>query len=239
MRALALAGLYGVLAPTVGHYTDVIAPKADPPPQIVVTAHAEVRISPDRANIHISVQTRAGTAAAAATENATKQQAVISAIRALGIPGEQISTTNYSVTPEYRYDQGGPPVLSGYSVTNTVLVEVRNLAQVPTVIDASLAKGANLISGLEFFATNVETARREAIAAAVTKARGDAEAAAKAARGSLGGLLEISIGAYSPPPRPMYTIAQKAADAVETPISPGQQTLSVDVTTRWLFVAAQ
>jgi uncharacterized protein YggE len=64
-------------------------------------------------------------------------------------------------------------------VTNTVLAEVRRLNQVGPVIDAALSRGANMITSLQFYASNTETARRTAIAAAIEKARADAEAAAE------------------------------------------------------------
>lgn len=208
----------------------------DQVPQIAVAARGEIKVSPDRANIQISVQTRAATAAAAANENATKQAAVIAALRALGLSADEISTINYNVYPEQRYEPNKEPTIIGYNVTNTVSVDVRKLSQVGPVIDAALAKGANMISSLQFYASNTDDARRTAIGSAVQKARADAEAAARAAGGTIGELLEISIGAYSaPPPRPMMRVSAAVADQAQTPINPGEQTLSVDVSTRWRF----
>ena len=188
-------------------------------PQIAVVARGEIKISPDRATIQISVQTRAATAAAAAADNANKQQSVMTALRALGLGNDQLSTINYNVYPEQRYEQGKEPV-----------------------IDAALSHGANMITSLQFYASNTETARRTAITSAVEKARADAEVAARAARGSLGTLLGIDIGSYSPPPpRPMMMgklMAGGAAQA-DTPINPGEETLSVEVSTRWRFIPAQ
>jgi len=223
-----------LLAPLSLHAQDSRAP-LELVPQIAVTGRGEVKVSPDRATIQISVQTRASTAAAAAAENANKQQAVLAALRALGLGNDQLSTINYNVYPEQRYEQGKEPVVIAYNVTNTVLAEVRKLSQVGPVIDAALSHGANMITSLQFYASNTETARRTAIGTAIEKARADAEAAARAARGTLGTLLEINIGAYSPPPpRPMM-MAQKSAQA-ETPISPGEETLAVEVSTRWRFI---
>ena len=145
---------------------------------------------------------------------------------------------NYNVYPEQKYEPNREPVVVAYNVTNTILVDVKKLSQVGPVIDAALAKGANMITSLQFYASNTEEARRTAITSAVQKAHLDAEAAARAAGGSVGGLLEVSIGAYSaPPPRPMV-MARATADAgqIETPINAGEQTLSVDVTTRWRFI---
>jgi uncharacterized protein YggE len=208
----------------------------DQVPQIAVSARGEIHIVPDKANIQISVQTRAATAAAAANENATKQAAVIAALRALGLGADQISTINYNVYPEQRYEPNKEPTIIGYNVTNTLSVEVRKLSQVGPVIDAALSKGANMITSLQFDASNTEDARRIAIASAVKKARADAEAAARAAGGTIGELLEISIGAYSAPPRPMLRVTAVVAEQAQTPINPGDQILSVDVTTRWRFL---
>jgi len=187
------------------------------------------------------VQTRAATAAAAAAENATKQQSVMTALRALGLGNDQLSTINYNVYPEQRYEQGKEPVIVAYNVTNTILVDVRKLNQVGPVIDAALAHGANMITSLQFYASNTEVARRSAIGIAIEKARADAEAAARAARGSLGTLLGIDIVGYSPPPpRPMM-VKQMAGGAAQadTPINPGEETLSVEVNTRWRFLPGQ
>src|SRR5207253_8415100 len=162
-------------------------------PQIAVSGRGEIKVSPDRATLQISVQTRAATAAAAAAaENATKQQSVLSALRALSFTNDQLSTVNYNVYPEQRYDPGKEPEIVAYNVTNTVLVDVRKLSQVGPAIDAALSHGANMITSLQFYASNTEAARRTAIGTAIEKARADAEADARAAGGSLGSLLEIN-----------------------------------------------
>ena len=96
-----------------------------------------------------------------------------------------------------------------------------------------------MITSLQFYASNTETARRSAIAIAIEKPRADAEAAARAAHGSLGTLLGIDISAYSPPPpRPMMMMAKGVAQS-DTPINPGEETLAVEVSTRWRFIPGQ
>lgn len=233
--------LIAIIAPLTAQSQDSRA-TIEPIPQIAVTGRGEVKVSPDRVTIQVSVQTRAASAAAAGSENATRQQSVLTALRALGFQNDQLSTINYNVYPEQRYEQGKEPVIVAYNVTNTILVDVRKLDQVGPVIDAALSHGANMIASLQFYASNTETVRRSAIATAIEKARADAEAAARAAHGSLGSLLEINIGAYSPPPpRPMMMarVAGGVAQMDSTPINPGEETLSVEVSTRWRFVASQ
>lgn len=240
MQKTAFGLMIVLLAPLTIHAQNSQAP-VDQISQISATGRGEIKISPDKATIQISVQTRASSAGAAAADNASKQQSVLSALRALGLGSDQLSTINYNVYPEQRYEQGKEPVIVAYNVTNTILAEVRKLNQVGPVIDAALSHGANMITSLEFSASNTETARRVAIATAVEKARADAEAAARAAHGSLGTLLEITIGAYSPPPpRPM--MMARAATGVaqsDTQINPGEEIVSVEVTTRWKFIPTQ
>jgi uncharacterized protein len=209
----------------------------EPIPQITVVGRGETKISPDRATIQISVQTRATTAAAAGAANSTRQRAVLDALRKLGLTDDQLSTANYTVNPEYRYEPNRNPTIIGYSATNTIIAEVRDLTKVGNVIDAALGSGANLISSLNFHSSNIQQARQSAITAAVQMARAEAEAGARAAQGQLGGLLELSIGSYyAPPPRPMMMAKVEAAQASDTPIQPGQETVTVEVTTRWKFI---
>src|SRR5687768_6041637 len=194
-------------------------------PDIITSATGEARVTPDRAQVHIGVQTRAATAAQAGADNARKTRAVIDAIRARGIPAAQIATSEYNLYPEYDHrerpqDAVQTPRVIGYVANNTVRVEVRQLDQVGAVIDASLAAGANMVNTIQFFASNVDAGRRTALGEAVARARGDAEALARAAGGSLGALLELNT--QMPPVRPVYAermmrTAVGAAD-VQTPI---------------------
>jgi uncharacterized protein YggE len=214
-----------------------------PIPEIVTSAQGEARYTPDRAHIFIGVQTRAETAEKAGAENAKKQRAVIDAIRSLGVAKEQISTVNYNVYPEQEYhpDRGDKePRIVGYNVTNTVRVDVHDISKVGAIIDAALSKGANNINSLDFYASNEDGTRRQALAAAVERARGDAEALARGAGGRLGDLIELSSAPVSGPPRPMPMMMMSEAKArTDTPINPGEQTMTVTVTARWRFVAGQ
>lgn len=209
-------------------------------PQIVTSGSGEAQISPDRATIFIGVQTRAATASLAGADNARRQRAILDTLRALGLTGEQLSTVNYNVSPEMQYAPNGttPPKVVGYTVSNTVRADVRQLGDVGKVIDAALAKGANEISSLQFYSSKADSVRRVALSAAVSSARADAEALARAAGGSLGSLLELSTADVpNRPPQPI--MMSRMVDAKATPIESGEQTFSASVTARWQFVPRQ
>jgi len=165
--------------------------------------------------------------------------AVLDALGRLGLSKDQLSTEGYSAYPEMNYDRpGNTPRVTGYVVTNSVRAESKRVDQAGSIIDAALGAGANIINALSFYASSIEEARRQAIGAAVASARADAEAMAQAAGGRLGALLELSTQGPTIPPRPMFDLAArgKVAMAEQTPINPGQQTVTVFVTARWTFI---
>jgi uncharacterized protein YggE len=212
-----------------------------PPPAISVMAVGESRVTPDRAMLHIAVESQGESAAAAASANAAKQTKVIEAVKAAGVAAAQIRTAGYNVFPEYAHGAGRAPRITGYRANNTVQVEVRAIADVGKVIDAALAAGANNIGSVQLYASNTEAARREALQQAVAKARAEAEAGATAAGGSLGALLELTIDPVEPP-RPLMrdmAMAQAAAGNVATPIETGESVVVSVVRVRWQFVPGQ
>lgn len=214
-------------------------PAAPPVPMIMTSAQGEVRVAPDRATIMVGVQTRAATAAEASAQNSRKQRAVIEAIRARGIPAPQIATSGFNVVPETRYDREGQaaPRTTSYLVSNVVTVDIRDIEKVGPVIDAALAAGANQINSLDFGISAADSLRRVALAAAVTKAKADAEAMARAAGGSLGQLLELTAGeAFMPGPRPVFATRMQVESAEMVPVQPGEETVRASVTAKWQFV---
>ena len=210
------------------------------PPTLVTSGQGEAKVTPDRASVMVNVQTRAATTAAAGADNAQRTRAVLNALEALGLPKSQLSTEGYSVYPEMTYDKtGGSPRVTAYVVINSVRAETHQPAQAGAMIDAALEAGANVINGLSFYASSIDEPRRAAIATAVSSARADAEAMARAAGGSVGALLELSTQGPTMPPRPMYQVAMRKSAGVAaepTPVNPGEQTVNVFVSAKWAFV---
>jgi uncharacterized protein YggE len=206
-------------------------------PQIVTTGQGEVRVIPDRATVSIGVQTRAATAAEASSTNSRKQKAVIDAIRTKGTPADQIATTGFSVQPEMRYSAVGAPVVTGYLVSNVVTVQLQRTDLVGAVIDTSIAAGANQIQSLTFTISNPDSSRRAALAIAVTRAKGDAEAAARAAGGALGAMIELTASEYEAPVYRAAVMQERAGPAMAaTPVEAGTQPVRASVTGRWQFL---
>lgn len=236
-RALtALVGLFLITALAPRHAAAQGSSPVEQTPHILVTATEEVSVPADRAHLTVTVESRGRTSQAAASENAKIQTAVLAAIRRAGVAGSQLRTQAVTVTPEYQYPkEGGRPTVVGYAGRNVVAVEILDLSRIGQVIDAALGAGATSIAGPRFALSAPDSARREALGAAVRKARADATVMARAADVQLGRVLELSSADYGEPmqdlPR-MALMRAESAGEVETPIEVGLIKVRVSVTLR-------
>jgi uncharacterized protein len=108
---------------------------AQTPASVQATGSATVYVAPDQAQLTAGVITQAATAQAAAEQNATSTTAMLNALKAvLGVNGT-IQTVGYSISP--RYSNANPPVITGYTASNTVQITTVNLNLVGPLIDAA------------------------------------------------------------------------------------------------------
>jgi uncharacterized protein YggE len=101
------------------------------------------------------------------------------------------------------------------------------------VIDAAIGAGANRVANLTFELRDEESARLEAIAMAMAKAKREAEVVAGAAEQRLGPPLNITTNSGMSRPRAMYAeraVMDMAAAAPPPPIEAGSLTISASVT---------
>jgi uncharacterized protein YggE len=217
---------WAVIATAVLMFTGVPAWPADGrvPQSIEVTGEAIVEVAADLALIDFGVLTRAETAAAASRENATRMQAVITAVRKVVGDEARLSTGTYAVRPVYAAQrEGGAPRVTGYEVSNVVHLRTMALPKVSEAIDAAVKAGANQVQRLLFVLSNDDAPRREALRNAVGKARDKAQTIAAALGVKLGAVYTL-VEQESGPVRPLarQAFAMTAESAPPTPIEPGQ-----------------
>lgn len=199
---------------------------------IVATGQAEIKAAPDVAYVTLAVVTQAAQAAEAARENATATTKVINAIVSSGVPRENIQTTGYSVSAVMDY-KVSPPTTVGYSVTNQVQVKLTDLTKVGALIDTAISAGANSVQGVRFTIENETRLRQQALVQAIQNARQKATAMADALGVKLGRVTSaVESGGISPPPV-MYAAR---AEGAETPILPGEVTVTASVTLNYAIL---
>lgn len=190
---------------------------------------------PDLAVIQAGVVTQAATAGDAMRQNSTRMATVLAALRRAGIAERDIQTSSISLSPQYRYAQNEPPVITGYQASNQVTVRFRDIAKSGTILDALVSQGANNISGPNLTIDKPEAALDEARTAAVATARARAELYAKAAGLRVDRILSISeSGAMPVPPRPMMMARMEAASDA-TQVVAGESELSVSLSVRFVL----
>jgi len=209
--------------------------------QLVVSATGRVSVRPDTAEFGVMVKTVAKNADQAAVRTAEKYRTVQQAFRAAGIPAEDAPTASYTVTPQWEWVQSeSRSVLKGYAARHLVMVKVRNLALTGKAVDAAVQAGADEVHQISFSSSRYDELRRQALAAAVSNARSDAETMAKAAGGRLGGVIELTVGQphYRPvPSMDMMSLKAAAPEAAPpTEIAPAEQDIEVTVSSRWRFL---
>ncbi len=181
---------------------------------------ATISAKPDRAEVSVAVSNLSQTAEAAAAQNATQTAQVLDALKRALQGGGSLKTSGYSITPEYKYEQGKAPLLTGYNATNSVEVIVDNLALVGKIIDTATQSGANSIAGVSFTLRDDSAVRSRALAQAALKARENAEAIANALHLRVVGVSEAQT-ADAPIIRPLPMARMKVMAESATPIETG------------------
>lgn len=197
--------------------------------KLYVSATGTVAQIPDQASVSAGVVTQALTAGDAMRQNATQMSTAFAALKAAGIKERDIQTSQISLQPRYDYKDRKAPVIVGYEVHNTVSARTEDLENVGPMLDALVTAGVNTINGVTFSIKNSKSAQNKARLDAIAEARAKAAGMANAAGVRLGKVLEIRENTNTFNPRPQMMMARVAMDEASTPISAGEQTLSVTV----------
>ncbi|MEO5595808.1 MAG: SIMPL domain-containing protein [Lysobacteraceae bacterium] len=195
-----------------------------------INAHGESHRTPDVAEISAGVVTQNLNANVALRTNAERMTAVVASLKQAGVAERDIQTSSISLQPQYDY-RDNKPRITGYQVTNTVSVHLRELAKTGDVLDALVKQGANQINGPTFSVDKPDAAMDEARTAAIKQARSRADLYATATGLKVRRIVSISEGGDMGQPRPMMMMrmADAAAAPASTPIAVGENTLGVDV----------
>ena len=161
---------------------------------VTATGSATVTLAPDMATFSVGVSTQDATVANAQDVNSATIQAVLDGLKSAGVAPEDLQTANYSIYPVYDYQTGklgDQQTLTGYTVSNTVTVTVRQLDQLSALLDAAVTAGANESYGINFSSTQSPAAYDQALQAAVQDAIRKAGLMAQSLGRNIGAVLTI------------------------------------------------
>ncbi|MDP3985954.1 MAG: SIMPL domain-containing protein [Candidatus Veblenbacteria bacterium] len=209
--------------------------------QVNVVGQGKVSYQPDTAEVTIGVQVdRAHSAELAMRQLSEKMDKIVAAIKAADVPAEDITTQNFSLSPQYDY-RDGVQTSGGYSANQQVIVKVKDLnnskEKLAKVIGEATKAGANQIVGVNFSVSNIEELKQQARVEAILDAKGKAGSLAEAADVRLGKVIGWWENVVQAPGAPYYgerAMGIGGAGGGSTPTVPaGEQEIVVEVTVNY------
>jgi uncharacterized protein YggE len=131
--------------------------------------------------------------------------AVIDNLKANGVEAKDIKTSGYQLNPDYQYDQDSQrSFITGYTMTQTVNVKIRKIADVAKILGGVTPLGVNQIGGVNFTVEDPDKYLAEARKDAFEKAKKKAMEIANASGISLGEVSGVSESSGGYPMPYMY-----------------------------------
>ena len=208
---------------------------------IWVTGQATLEIPADVAQVSIGVESRETTVSAARQNAAAAMEKVLSAIKENGVSEDDIVTTNFNIYPQTIWvevsdalGRHSEPRITGYTVSNTVQITVRDIDNLSPVVDTAATAGGDLIriNSIQFTVDDSSVFGAQMRQQAAADALAKADVYARAMGVTLGQLVYLTeIGSDVPMARsfPLAEMAAMDSGFKSTPISAGDVNLSVTV----------
>ena len=213
---LAVAALAGV------GRTETARGEIQAPDTVTTTGHGTITIVPDEATVTAGVHTQAASAAEALAANGRLMNQVVAALKRAG--GDELQTQQVSLYPQSN-EQGQ---VTAYTADNSVSAKAK-IAEAGDLVDAAVQAGANTISGPSLGVSDRAARYRDALKKAVEDARAKAQALADAGGFGVGPVSIVSEQAGGGGPVPVFDSAVRAQKSEATPIEPGTQDVTADV----------
>lgn len=204
-----------------------------------VDGSGDVDTTPDLATFSATVTTDGGKDVAEVQgANTEKMNRINAYLKEQGVDKDDLKTSQYNLSPRYSYNpctagSCPAPTITGYNLTQTLEVKVRESSKLGSLLSGVVENGANSVSEVRFTVDDDTAARDEARAEAIAEAKKKAKTLAKTAGFRLGKL--VSLYENTNPVMPYYGMGgdmEMSVKAVSAPpvIESGTQNTKVQVT---------
>jgi len=190
---------------------------------ISVNGEGEVFAVPDIATFSATVQEAGADVKAAQTTATKKINDIYAYLKDQGVAEKDIQTTDYSANPQYEWRQsacpngsycpGGNQVLTGYQVSETLTIKVRDTDKAGDLLAGVGSKGVSSVSGLTFTVDDHQKIEDEARDKAVADAKAKAQTLAHSLGVSLVRIVGFSENGASLVPYLAKTMSFQSADS--------------------------
>ncbi len=160
---------------------------------ISVNGKGEIVAIPDVATFSFTVSETAKTVDEAQSKSTTKTNATLQAVRDAGVAANDIKTLSYSINPHYEYQSSvcpaasygvqycppGKSILTGYEVSQSIEVKVRDLKKAGSIFTSIGALNVQNVNGLNFSVDDMDAVKDQARALAIKNAQAKAKELSK------------------------------------------------------------
>lgn len=231
---LTVAGLYIIDVAHISYPLEITSTSRSS--ELSVIGEGKIEIVPDTANVTVGITvSRAGTVDAAQKQIDEVNNKVLSAMKKLGLKDEDITTSNYSVNPNYSY-AGQQQRIDGYNADASITIKTHDTKLVSQIVSEATTAGANQVNNVSFSVDDPAKFRSQARTKAIENAKMEAEKLASELGISLGKVTNIVESSSDGMPVPMYAEAMAfdtgagSAQKAAPDIQPGSQTIHSTVT---------
>jgi len=209
---------------------------------ITIQGDGQATVPPDVARVSFTVENTAEAVVDAQAATTKQANAVLDFVKEQGVADKDVKTLSYEITPQYSYPNPctsgfecplyiGTPKVTGYKVSETVQVTMRDLTAVGTLLGGLGKLSVQNVSGPSFALDDSTAGYDAARADAINKAKIQANLLAKQLGVHLGKIVNFSESSGNRT-YPMYAMESSAggASVKSTPSIPtGENTYSASV----------
>ncbi|MDR1538701.1 MAG: SIMPL domain-containing protein [Clostridiales bacterium] len=198
--------------------------------KITVTGYGSINAKPDIAYVNVGCTNQNADPKLAQTANTAQMEKIIAAIKDMGIAEKDIQTVEYNIYPQTDYQNDNR--ITGYTVSNTLKITVRNLEQTGEVLEKAVDAGANSGGGIQFTIADSSAYYEQAMDLAIKNAISKAGAIGKSLSVTIGRPVEIqeSGGSYTPVLYGNANMKLQEDAAAAVPIQSGDLAVSANIT---------
>ena len=194
-------------------------------PTISTTGSAEKEIPSDESRISLAVENTNANPNTARKNNADKMNTIIDVLKQAGLSDENITTSNYQITPNYDYENSNYDRIISYTALNKIELKTSANANISKFVNLAVNNGANRVENIDFVISKktLDENSMELLKNAFRNAKQKAEILATEGNFTITGVKKIdtsSEGGYTPP---VYFYDNYAGDAAEKMPSPSTQ----------------
>lgn len=213
---------FSILSSTISpsHAQNFIIPEEKP--TVSTTGTAEKEVPSDESRISLAVENTNANPNTARKNNADKMNEIIDSLKQAGLTDQNITTSNFQISPNYDYENSNYDRIISYTALNKIELKTSANANISQFIDLAVNSGANRVENIDFVVSKktLDKINMELLKDAFKNAREKAEVLAREGNFTILGVKNIDAGSetgYNPPNYFRDNFAASASEKVPGP----------------------